>query len=107
MQEKMDEEKFCKLIEHLRGVIRSGNYDKCPCPKINCEWHGKCRECIILHRYGGDHVPNCLQFILNDKIKAIANIAEMEVSKKPMTPKSYWEYVNKVSPPPDPKEEVD
>ena len=107
MQEKMNKEEFCRLIEHLRDVIRSGEYDKCPCPKIKCEWHGRCRECVILHRYGGDHVPNCLQYILEDKIKAIANTVELEVKKKPMTPGSYWDYINEVSPPADRKGETD
>lgn len=50
----------------------------------------------------GNHVPNCLQFILDEKVAKIAEAAEMTVSKKPGTPSDYWDYVRQrdaVAPP--------
>ena len=33
----------------------------CTCPQTDCEWFGKCQECVALHRYC-ETVPNCLDF---------------------------------------------
>ncbi len=79
-------------------MIASGKYAKCSCPKKKCEWWGDCLHCVMQHRYFGKHVPNCLQFILSNKIAALAETAELEVKRKPFTKDSYWDYVNKVAP---------
>ncbi|HOQ76481.1 MAG TPA: hypothetical protein PK369_07950 [Thermoclostridium sp.] len=71
------------------GCLNDPENLKCPCPKVKCEWHGKCRECVALHRYYKDHVPNCFQLYINDKIKAIARIGELEVVEKEKTPPEY------------------
>lgn len=40
----------------------------CTCPDTECEWHGKCKDCIALHRYyatvGDCKIPNCLKFYI-------------------------------------------
>ncbi|MGE5550363.1 MAG: hypothetical protein ACM3ZC_07510 [Bacteroidota bacterium] len=59
---------------------------------------GKCCECVRIHRHFGDHVPNCLQPMLRDKVAAIARAAEMTAAPKPTTPGEYWDYVNEVAP---------
>ncbi len=46
-----------------------------------------------IHRYHKDHVPNCLKPLLNDKIKAIASIAEMDIVEKEKTPPEFRDYV--------------
>lgn len=94
----MDKDEYVQLVKKLRAVIDSGAYDACPCPKKKCEWHGRCRECVLIHRYNGDHVPNCLQPILVEKIKALAGTAELLVERKPMTPGEMWDYVRAVAP---------
>ncbi len=94
----MEKEEFLAMIEKLRAVIDSGKYDACPCPKTKCEWHGNCHHCVLIHRHHGEHVPNCLQHILIDKIKALAGTAELLVEPKPRTPDAMWEYVREVSP---------
>ena len=33
----------------------------CSCPETDCEWFGKCVECVALHKYCKT-VPNCLDF---------------------------------------------
>jgi len=48
---------------------------------------------MALHRYFQDHVPNCFQQLINDKIKALAQVGEMVAIEKEKTPSDYWEYV--------------
>lgn len=66
---------------------------KCTCTQTLCEWHGRCRECIALHRYYQDHVPACLHPFINDKIRAIARIGELVTITREKTPPDYREYV--------------
>jgi len=98
MPKSISKTEFVKVIKNIRKMIKSGKYSKCSCPKKKCEWHGNCYLCVMQHRYFGKHVPNCLQFIINAKIAALAETAELEVKRKPMTPDSYWEYVKKTAP---------
>lgn len=44
---------------------------------------------MALHRYHGDHVPVCLQPILRDKVRALAQTVEMELTPKAGTPLEY------------------
>lgn len=34
-----------------RALLESQEVLDCSCPYSRCEWHGKCRECVALHRY--------------------------------------------------------
>ena len=43
--------------EFLKEVKGSGE-DHCSCP-TKCPLHGKCMECVAVHRGHGDHLPNC------------------------------------------------
>ncbi len=89
----MNKEEYYQLIKEICTKLDSDECKKCSCQKINCEWHGDCYKCVRLHRMNGNHVPNCLQFILDEKVERIAEAAEMTVSKKPKTPSEYWDYV--------------
>lgn len=64
-----------------------------PVPSTQCEWHGRCKECVALHRHHGDHVPFCLQPIIRKRVRALADACEMEPSHKPPTPDEYRAYV--------------
>lgn len=94
-----DKDEFVKLIKDIRAKLASGVEAKCSCPKTKCEWHSDCYNCVRIHRHFGEHVPNCLQFILRDRIKEIARTAEMAVAPEEMTPDELWDYVKKVTPP--------
>lgn len=91
-------EKYVEMVKECRTMIKSGKYTQCPCPKKKCEWHGKCFECVLLHRVNQDHVPCCLHPMLRNKIKELAKVAEMITEPKPLTPGEYWDYVNEVCP---------
>ncbi len=86
-------EEYYELVLANRELVKNPKVMACTCPSTLCEWHGKCRECVALHRYHHDHVPYCLQSILSDKISALAQTAELIVGKKEGTPLEYREYV--------------
>ena len=86
------EEYYEQCLEN-RKLAADPKVIKCPCPHTLCEWHGRCKECVALHRYHKDHVPFCLQPILREKIRALAGTVEMEMSHKTPTPIEYRRYV--------------
>jgi hypothetical protein len=92
----MDNEQFYKAIQEIREIVKNPENLKCTCPKVFCEWHGKCRECVAQHRYRGNHLPACLQSIMREKIRALAEAVELDISEKPLTTLEHWEYVNKM-----------
>lgn len=89
------EEFYNVTVQEIRAILKDQGNIKCSCPKIKCEWHGKCQECVAIHRYYKDHIPNCFQQFVNDKIKAIAQIGELDIIEKEKTPSDYWDYVRK------------
>lgn len=38
----------------------AGGEDFCSCT-ADCPYHGKCVECVLIHRAHRDHLPNCLK----------------------------------------------
>ncbi|NLK08159.1 MAG: hypothetical protein GX316_05605 [Firmicutes bacterium] len=89
------EQYYEEVVLKNRELAADPEVTKCPCPNGLCDWHGKCRECVALHRYHGDHVPYCLQPLLREKIRALAQTVEMELEHKPPTPLEYRHYVRK------------
>jgi len=88
------EEYYEQVLENRR-LVSDPQIIKCPCPNPLCDWHGKCKECVALHRYHNDHVPVCLQPIISDKIKALTGVIEAFTEKKEPTPLEYRHYVKK------------
>ena len=87
------EEYYEQVVLENRRLAADPQVTKCSCPNTLCDWHGKCKECVALHRYHSDHVPVCLQPIISDKIAALAGTAEMFTKKKEPTPIEYRHYV--------------
>lgn len=52
--------------------------DHCPCT-VACRYHGKCRECVAIHRAHMEHVPNCMQPMLNQRIRMISELTEHSI----------------------------
>jgi hypothetical protein len=92
----MTKKQFLKLIRQARAFLATAEGADCPCPNTKCEWHGKCTECVRLHRHYGEHVPNCFQQLLQDKVREIASVAELIVTPRRRTPSGHWDYVRKV-----------
>lgn len=94
----MDKEQFAEVIKQCREKIKSGKYEKCSCPELKCEWHGKCHECVMIHRAFQDHIPNCMKPIIKNKIIDLAEAIEFDIKPKNRTPDDYWDYVKTVYP---------
>ena len=94
----MEKEQFVGVVQKLRKMIKDEANARCTCPKTKCEWHGKCYECVLIHRVNQEHVPNCLQPIITNKIRELAKAAELIVTPAEKTPDEYWDYINKVCP---------
>jgi hypothetical protein len=92
----MNNEDFYGVIQEIREVVSNPENLKCTCPNDFCEWFGKCKECVVQHRYFGRHLPYCLQPIVKEKIKQLAETAEMHTEDKKRTTPEHWEYVRKM-----------
>ena len=88
-----DKNEYYAMVLENRKLAADPQVIKCTCPNTLCDWHGKCKECVALHRYHNDHVPVCLQPIISEKIKALAGAAELLTVKKEPTPVEYRHYV--------------
>lgn len=86
-------EEYYDIVIENRRLAADPKVTSCPCSETLCDWHGECKECVALHRHHNDHVPVCLQPIISEKIKSLANTAEMLVLKKEPTPAEYRHYV--------------
>ncbi|MGX8710829.1 hypothetical protein [Clostridium sp. KNHs216] len=40
-------------------MLLENGTDTCSCPRINCERHGKCAECLEHHQSHKKHPPYC------------------------------------------------
>ncbi|MCL1859597.1 MAG: hypothetical protein FWF92_10250 [Oscillospiraceae bacterium] len=76
-----------------RKLVSDPEITKCTCQNTLCDWHGKCKECVALHRFHNNHVPVCLQPIIEDKLKELVGVVEMIATKKEATPIEYRHYV--------------
>ena len=86
-------EEYYDLVLQNRKLAADPSVTRCTCPNTLCDWHGKCKECVALHRYHNDHLPFCLQPLVSEKIKALASAAELEISPRQGTPIEYRHYV--------------
>jgi hypothetical protein len=82
-------EEYYQHVQENRKIASDPAHLKCSCPKTNCEWHGKCTECVALHRYYEDHVPGCFQQYINEKLKAVVQIGELTATENEKTPGDY------------------
>ena len=89
---KTKEEYYEQVLKN-RELAADPEITKCTCPNALCDWHGKCKECVAIHRFHNDHIPVCLQPIIQDKLKDLVGAAEMTAIKKEGTPLEYRNYV--------------
>jgi hypothetical protein len=75
-------EEYYELVKQNRELANDPKITNCTCPNTLCDWHGKCKECVALHRFHNDHIPVCLQPIINEKLKDLINVVEMVATKK-------------------------
>ena len=61
--------------EFLAEVLSSGE-DHCTCAATGCKFHGRCVECVIIHRGHGDHLPNCFRGMVNRRLRPLSALTE-------------------------------
>ena len=64
-----------KLQDEFLEKVKNTVNDHCPCPEP-CKHHGKCIDCVIIHRGHGDHLPYCMQEMLNRKLESLSELSE-------------------------------
>ncbi len=96
-QEQKDS--FVELYKELRELTQPDKIAPCPCPAVRCEFHGRCMECVMIHRTYKEHVPACMRPILLDKVKALAEAVECSLVDWGVSPKEKWDYLRETCPP--------
>lgn len=64
-----------RLQNEFLAEVKNSGEDHCSC-KSQCSYHGKCVECVIIHRGHGNHLPNCFHDMVNIRIKALSELSE-------------------------------
>ncbi|MPN39726.1 hypothetical protein SDC9_187255 [bioreactor metagenome] len=62
-----------EFVEELRASL--GKTDHCSCQKA-CKYHGKCIECVAIHRAHREHLPNCFRSMVNERIEKLSELTE-------------------------------
>ena len=75
-----DRELGHELQDEFVEAVRTQFADKdhCSCQKP-CKYHGKCLECVAIHRAHRDHLPNCFHSMINDRLKSMSGLTEHSV----------------------------
>ncbi|MCL5072302.1 MAG: LPS biosynthesis protein [Actinobacteria bacterium] len=72
---KKNDKKGEQLQKEFLENVKSSGQDYCSCA-VKCRYHGKCVDCVIIHRGHGDHLPNCFYDMVNDKINQLSCLTE-------------------------------
>jgi hypothetical protein len=62
----------------------------CPCTQEKCAIHGNCVLCVQNHLERGNHLPECMQDLLRDKVEALAGLMQLTVEEGRPTPE-HWQ----------------
>ncbi len=62
-----------EFVAELRESV--GKEDHCSCNEP-CKFHGKCMECVSIHRAHRDHIPNCFRSLVNERIEKLSELTE-------------------------------
>ena len=89
---------FVEMVKNARDFLSSDELKECSCPNIRCELHGDCYNCVRIYRKLGNHVPRCLQQVLDSKVKEISDLVANTLAERPISPKEYYDYLDEVLP---------
>ncbi len=70
-----------RLLDAFLKEVADSGQDHCTC-KEPCKYHGKCKECVVQHRGGNDHLPRCFHDMLNDRIAALSALTENSLKER-------------------------
>ena len=64
-----------QLQNRFLAEVHASGQDHCSCT-TKCPHHGKCADCVVIHRGHQDHLPNCFHPMVNRRIAAVSALAE-------------------------------
>ena len=64
-----------RLQEQFLEEMMGSGADLCSCPS-NCRYHGRCVECVMIHRGHADHLPHCFRAMVNERIERLSELTE-------------------------------
>ena len=79
-----DSTKARQLQEQFLADFLASGQDHCTCPG-NFKHHGKCVECVIIHRGHADHLPHCFRSMVNRRIESLSALTEHSLKRQTET----------------------
>lgn len=73
-----------EFLNEIKQFRKAGG-DFCSCP-ADCKHHGNCFECVQIHRGHGDHLPHCMQKMVNKKLAMLSELTEHSIVKEVKQP---------------------
>jgi hypothetical protein len=70
--QRLQDEFVAELLESIKTE------DHCSC-SVQCKYHGKCLECVAIHRAHREHLPCCFWDMVNDKIATLSELTEHSI----------------------------
>jgi hypothetical protein len=64
---KGDESEGMRLQWKFLEDVKKSGQDHCSCTNKGCPYHGKCMECVVIHRGHRDHLPSCFDSMVAAK----------------------------------------
>ena len=68
------------FLNEFHDSLKQGE-DFCSCT-ADCKHHGKCMDCVTLHRGHGDHLPECMHAMLNERIEKLSELSEHSIIRQ-------------------------
>ena len=69
------------LPDEFLAAVKASGEDHCTCQSLGCRFHGRCLECVIIHRGPGDHLPNCVREMDNQRPEGLSALTEHTVTR--------------------------
>ena len=74
-----DRKSFFQCQDEFLAQVKNSGEDYCPC-KAACKQHGKCVDCVLIHRGHQDHLPVCFHGMVNQRIAALTGLTETHLT---------------------------
>jgi hypothetical protein len=74
-----DRKGFFECQDRFLKQVKESGEDHCPC-KAACKYHGKCLDCVLIHRGHQDHLPVCFHGMVNQRLAAVAGLSETHLA---------------------------
>ena len=71
-----------QLQDEFLKVVKESGEDHCTCPG-KCKFHGKCVECVTIHRGHSDHLPHCFRNMVNERLEGLSALSEHSFKRQP------------------------